>query len=90
MGERRHDTGAEVRLRRQSRAKADVGAEGRAVLTRDRRRKLAYARGSTLRARGRRRDREHTDREQRDKHSLPHDRILRFRRVDLQEPHGHS
>ena len=35
MGERRHDTGAEVRLRRESGARADVGAEGRAVLTRE-------------------------------------------------------
>ena len=90
MGERRHDTGAEVRLRRESRANADVGSEGRAVLKREGRRKLAYARGSTLRACGRRRDREHTDREQRDKQSLPQDRILRFHRVDLYESDGHS
>jgi len=90
MGERRYDTGPEVRLRRESRAKADVGAEGRAVLTRECRRKLTYARGNSLRVCGRRRDREHTDREQRDRNSLPHERILRFRWVDLHEPDDHS
>jgi hypothetical protein len=62
MRERGHDTRAEIGLRGELCSEADVGAERRAVLLSERRRKLAYARGRALSAHRRRRHRQRANR----------------------------